>query len=140
MDGLLLDAINKRCVVCAQAFGALHRVLGAYRAEELFSSVPEVEVGLFVGGCRPLFRHVACDDPTLKAWQMRPDIQYCIRCREPIQNRDVVQPVFGIQDAHAVNPFDPTDKGLTLGERIYFVHVECKNRDMSTGNGILVKA
>lgn len=140
MEGLLLDAINKRCIVCTQAFGALHRVLGAYRAADLFSARPEVEVGLFVGDCRPLFRHVACDDVTLKAWKMRPDIQYCIRCRDKIHNRDVVQPVFGVQDAQAVNPLDPTDKGLTLGERIYFVHVDCKNRDLSTGNGILVHA
>lgn len=71
---------------------------------------------------------------------MRPDIQYCIRCREPIRTRDVVQPVFGVQDAQAVNPLDPQDKGLVLGERIYFVHVDCKNRDMRTGSGVLVTA
>lgn len=138
MDGVLLDAVSRLCVVCSQPLCALHRVVGAYRAEDLFSSAPDVEVGLFVGSGRPLFRHVACEDPTLKNWKMRPDIQYCIRCRKGLATRDVVQPVFGVQDAQAVNPLDPTDKGLTLGERIYFVHVDCKNTDMSRGQGVLV--
>ena len=142
MEGVLLDAVSRLCVVCCRPLCALHRVVGAYRAGDLFSATPDVEVGLFVGGTdvRPLFRHVSCEDPKLDKWQMRPDIQYCIRCRKGLARRDVVQPVFGVQDAMATNPFDPKDKGLTLGERIYFIHVDCQRPDLSQGRGLLVKA
>lgn len=69
---------------------------------------------------------------------MRPDIQYCIRCRKHLGTTDIVQPVFGVENANAVNPADPTDRGLSLGERIYFVHVECTNPKLTQGGGLLV--
>ena len=139
MDGVLLDAVTKRCIGCHQELAVYHRVLGGYRAGELFSSDPGAEVGLFVGNARPLLQHVSCQDPTLATWKMQPVLHNCIKCRKALQKADAVQPVFGVQDAVALNPHDPTDVGLTLGDRIYFIHVDCKNPGLGAGNGLLVK-
>lgn len=138
MDGILLDAVSRLCVTCCKPLQGLHRVVGAFSVEELLSADPEVEVGLFVGNVRPLFQHVSCDDPTLSGWNMRPDLQYCVRCRKGLRRKDIVQPVFGVQETQAVNPMDPTDKGLVLGERIYFMHADCQRPALDTGGGLLV--
>jgi hypothetical protein len=138
MDGRRLEAIATRCVTCRQVLDARHRVLGAYRVSDLVYARHEIEVGFFSHGARPLWRHVDCLDTTLARWKMRPDIQYCIRCRKHLHTADIVQPVFGVENANAINPVDPTDRGLTLGERIYFVHVECANAKLTQGGGLLV--
>lgn len=69
---------------------------------------------------------------------MRPDLQYCIRCRQSLRTDHIVQPVFGVDNPNAINPADPTDRGVTLGERIYFVHVDCGNPALRQGQGLLV--
>lgn len=140
MDGLRIDAISSRCVVCCRELGVRHRVLGSYRGSDLVYTRHELEVGLFTGDVRPVWSHVDCADPTLLRWNMRPDVTYCIRCREKLKTADIIQPVFGVEDGQAVNPADPTDRGLLLGERMYFIHVDCRNPSLSQGSGILVTA
>ena len=138
MDGVRLDALTYRCVTCCQALDVRHRVLGSYRMSDLVYARHELEVGYFSHGARPLWRHVDCADPTLKGYNMRPDIQHCVKCRKRLAKDDIIQPVFGIENANAINPADPTDRGLTLGERIYFMHADCANPAHSEGRGILV--
>lgn len=138
MDGLRLDAISSRCIVCCRELGVRHRVLGSYRVSDLVYARHELEVGLFTGNVRPLWMHVDCADPTLYKLHMRPDVTYCIRCRERLRTHDVILPVFGVDQGEAVNPNDPTDRGLMLSERQYFMHADCKNPSMAAGQTLLV--
>lgn len=138
MDGVRLDALTYRCVTCCQALDVRHRVLGSYRMSDLVYARHELEVGFFTGETRPVWSHVDCADPSLERWNMRPDIQYCIRCRVGLKKTDIVQPVFGIEQTNVVNPADPTDKGLVLGDRVYFIHADCKRPSLATGGGLLV--
>lgn len=138
MDGIRHDAIATRCLTCRQVLDARHRILGAYRVSDLVYARHELDVGFFSHGARPHWRHVSCTDPTLAKLHMRPDLQYCIRCRRRLSTDDIVQPVFGVENANAINPHDPTDRGLTLGERIYFTHVDCTNPKLSAGDSLLV--
>lgn len=138
MDGVRLDLVTRVCISCGHNLKIRDRVMVAYTASSLFSAGPEYDVGLFDGGARPLLRHVDCQDPTLKSWKMKPILHSCIRCRNPLKKNDVVQPVFGIESPRTVNPHDPTDVGLSLSDRIYFIHVDCKRTDLTTGSGILV--
>lgn len=140
MDSVRIDALASRCLCCCTLLGDAHRVIPAYRAESLLYARQEHELGLFVGDVRPMWRHVDCADPKLLRYAMRPDIQYCVRCRQALRAADAITPVMQVVDPKAVNPNDPTDTGLALGDRIHFVHVDCGDRTMMDKSPLLVRA
>jgi hypothetical protein len=39
----------------------------------------------------------------------------------------VIQPVFQVINPREQNPLDPTDVGIALNERVYFLHADCSN-------------
>lgn len=133
MESVRLDAIYARCILCGHAHADGHRVVPAYRASSFLYARQEIELGLFVGDIRPMWRHVDCEDPKLSRYQLRPDISYCIRCRKHVEADDCIHPVMQIIDPRATNPTDPTDNGVTLGDRIHFVHVDCMNPRLGGG-------
>ena len=137
MGSIRLDAVASRCVRCCQVFRDRHRLLGSYRADDLVYARDAHEVGLFGEKVRPYWIHVDCQDPTLYQWNMRPDVTYCIRCRKAVQTHDYVQPVFGVLDGKAVNPADPTDVGVLLSDRIYFIHADCRDSGLKGTSPII---
>jgi hypothetical protein len=52
----------------------------------------------------------------------------------------MIQPVFQVVNPREVNPADPEDIGMALGDRIYFVHADCENvkLDRKSGNILLL--
>lgn len=115
-------------------------MLGSYTWSSLIYASHTLEVGLFTGNVRPLWRHVECRDPELRKppYRMQPTIEHCVRCRSRLGLADVVQPVFQVTGVNITNPNDPTDKGMCLGERNHYIHVDCGNPQLSHGQSLLV--
>lgn len=137
MDSLRIDAVSERCLVCTAPLARRHFVVPTYLAHDLLYAKQHLEVGLLVNGVRPMWHHVDCADPSLKRYNVLPDIHYCLRCRRQISNYEVIQPVFCVDNPRAVNPKDPTDVGMTFGDRIYFRHVDCTNRQLRDDAALL---
>ncbi len=104
-----------------------HLVTSAYFQSEIKHFGKQVELGIIGADVRTLWVHLDCQKMSRFHWNMTPDIHTCMRCSQPIAARDVVQPVFQVTDPQAQNPSDPTDKGIALNERVYFVHADCRN-------------
>lgn len=140
LSDLQIEALAHGCAKCAGVFKTTHLVTAAYFHSSVKTFEAQVEIGLIGQNVRNLWLHFDCDKPTYASWNMTPDIHICIRCKKRFAKDDVVQPVFQIIDPRAVNPSDPTDVGLALNERVYFVHAECKNAGMNkkSSNIILV--
>lgn len=84
---------------------------------------------------RVLYKHVECSDPALmRSYHVIPTIEQCIRCKQKLLPAHVIQPVYQVTGVDVVNPQDPTDKGIELGERIHFVHVDCGSPDLRAGS------
>jgi len=130
MDSLRIEAIASRCIHCSTLLGDAHRVTAAYRVGDLLYARQELEVGFFVGDVRPFWQHVDCSDPKLLRYALRPALDYCIRCKQGFKPADVAVPVMQIVDPKGVNPNDPTDTGLYLGDRIYFAHLDCGDQTL----------
>lgn len=139
MDDRRIEALASRCLQCTGLLADRHRVIVTYFTKDILQGQQLHELGLFVGSLRPMWRHVDCADPMMEKYAMRPDIHYCVRCRKALRELDAISPVMQVLDARAVNPSDPTDTGLALGDRIHFVHADCGNRDLLTDNTLLVK-
>jgi len=103
-----------------------------------FGRATVMHVGLFSGEMRFYWMHVECADPTLKKWNMFPSHQHCMRCRKKLQPGDIFQSFFGVQNTDVPNPSDPTDLGLVYADRAYFIHADCKNPKMTSGDALLV--
>lgn len=69
---------------------------------------------------------------------MNPDMHNCIRCKKKLGEKDMVQPVFQIIDSKAINPLDPTDIGIALNERVYFVHCDCTNSKLDAHSSNII--
>jgi len=140
LNDLRIEALTHECVRCSKPLRHGHRVLSAYYVSELRSFAQQVELGLIGAGARNFWTHVECDNPTLKegVWFMHPDIHHCVRCGESLTSKDVVNPVFRVDDPNMQNPEDPMDRGVALGDRIYFMHADCKNRALTRGSSILL--
>jgi len=126
---LQIEALAHGCAKCAKPFILNSRVRSAYLVRDIHSFEHQVELGIAGRGVRNLWLHVDCADPTLitKQWNMKPTIQHCIRCSRELKRDELVVPVFSIDDANAVNPADPTDRGLALRERVFFMHADCSD-------------
>jgi hypothetical protein len=128
LSDLQIEALAQGCGNCGGSLKAGNRVLAVYHASTVRSFAQQVELGVIGASARNFWVHLWCEDPKLeKGWHMHPDIHHCIRCSDPLHKQDVVVPVFQVVDPEAVNPADSTDKGIALGDRVYFVHVDCKN-------------
>jgi len=139
---LQINALGNGCAACGKPFVLNSRVRTAYRVGDVRSFEMQVELGIIGSNARNIWMHADCNDPQLlgKGWNMAPDIHHCIRCRSKLSREEIVSPVFSIDDANAVNPSDPTDRGLVLRDRVYFIHADCKNpRLNSQASNILLK-
>lgn len=124
----VLEMLAHGCAGCGRAFKSSERVCSIYRAQDITSFEQQVELGIIGAGVRNHWVHLYCSDPTLKDHSLKPDIHHCIECRTSLDKKDMVMPVFQVTDPRAVNPLDPTDVGLALAERVYFVHGSCRNK------------
>ncbi len=127
MDSLLVKAIAHRCAACSSHFAPQHLVMAAYRHSTVRHFGDQVEIGIIGADVRNLWIHFSCDKPLITSWIMTPDLHNCIRCKKRLEDNHMIQPVFQILDAKMVNPADPTDVGISLNERVYFVHCDCGN-------------
>jgi len=128
LNDLRIEALSLGCACCGKTFADGHRLMAAYFVRDVRSFEQQVELGIIGARVRNLWVHVDCDNPDLRVgWNMTPDIHHCIRCKTFLKKEDIVSPVFGIDNPRAVNPDDPSDIGISLRERVYFVHTDCKN-------------
>lgn len=138
-----IDNRMERCVACTKRFADRDRVTPSYVVGELgldMRQQPEVGLIFFRGmdDARPFFKHVDCDDPTLKDNVLLPSIHYCIRCRMPLKRLDIVHPVFQVTNPQETNPNDPTDKGVSFGERVHFAHADCRDVSLARTGSLIV--
>lgn len=142
LSDLQIEALSQGCARCGKTFHDGHRLTAAYFTKDVRSFERQVELGIIGARIRNIWCHVSCEDPTLatNAWNMTPDIHHCIKCKSFLQKEDIVVPVFGIDNPRAVNPNDPTDIGISLRERIYFVHVDCKNKTLTGESSNIILA
>lgn len=139
-----IDNRMDRCVSCTKRFVDRDRVKPGYVAGELgVSLLAQPEMGLLrladaIDNARPFFRHVDCDDPTLKDNPLIPSIHRCIHCRTTLGSRDFVVPVYQVIDPNTTNPDDPTDQGVSFGERIHLAHVNCRDPRLARTSALIV--
>lgn len=140
---LRVEAVSSRCLHCEHTLLRDHRVYPVYRNGKLGGAIQIIELGLLGGGSgerdamRPHWSHVDCQDPFLRTYAVRPDLSCCIRCKAPLRTGEMIHPCYCIDGVDAVNPHDPTDKGLLIGDRIHMAHVDCRDKHL-TGSALLV--
>lgn len=134
-----IEALAQGCAKCGKPFAEANFCLSAYLVDDLSGFEDQLELGITAVHTRTLWVHVDCQNVKLEGWDMLPDIHICIRCKKPLDKKHLVQPVFQVTDGKAVNPNDPTDFGVAIGDRIYFMHGDCANPrlDGSQGNILL---
>jgi len=139
LGNLQIEALTHRCAACSKGFAVQHLVVATYWVKHLRDFSRQIDIGIIGAGVRNMWVHFSCDKPLITSWAMTPDMHSCIRCKKALGREDLVQPVFQIIDAKAVNPNDPTDVGIALNDRVYFVHCECANPALKHhGSNILV--
>lgn len=136
LHGLQIDALAEGCADCGKPFEDAHRIRAAYAAKDIRSFERQVELGIIGANVRNFWVHVDCTDLKLtdEHWNMNPDIHHCIKCGKSLESDAIIVPVFQVIDPKAVNPDDPTDTGVALGERVYFIHADCKNTKLNKRN------
>lgn len=127
LNDLRIEALSQHCAACSQPLADTHLIYASYWVRDLRSFEKQVELGIIGSSARNVWVHVDCDKPLYKSWNMIPDLHTCIRCKKKLGDKDMVQPVFQVINARAVNPSDPTDIGIALGERVYLAHCNCSN-------------
>jgi hypothetical protein len=137
MDSRHIDASATRCMRCTAPLCDRQRVTLDYLAGDLFYAREQLDFGVILD-VRIYYTHVDCADTELLRGKYRviPTIEQCIKCKQKLRPVDFIQPVYQITGVDAVNPNDPTDKGIELGERLHFVHVDCTAPTLS--NSLLV--
>jgi len=126
-----LETLAHGCAACSHPFKVAHRICSLYKADEIRSFSVQVELGIAGAGVRNFWVHLLCKNPTLEGYLLKPDIHICVECQNKFERDDMLIPVFQVTDPRAVNPLDPTDVGLSLGERVYFVHGSCRNKTLT---------
>jgi len=127
VDSLRIEALMHRCAACSRRLEDGDMIASAYIKEDVAHFDKQVELGIVGADVRVMWVHLDCQKPSRVEWRMNPDLQTCIRCNMKIGMKDVVQPCFQVTDPDARSSTDPTDRGIALNERIYFVHADCKN-------------
>ena len=132
-DQIRIEALNASCASCGVALKDRDRITSAYSVKDIRSFEFQVELGILGADIRNYWIHVDCIDPALSTGldHLQPSIHPCIRCNEQLESQDVICPVFQVVTAKVQNPSDPTDIGIGLGERVYFVHADCKNKELT---------
>ena len=139
LGSLLVEGLAHNCARCGTSLRPQHLVMSAYWQHAIRSFGDQVEIGLIGANVRNMWIHFSCDKPLITDWQMNPDIHACIRCKKRFEEKHLIQPVFQVLDPSAQNPHDPTDVGISLNERVYFVHCDCVNPALSAqSSNILV--
>ncbi len=123
----LIDVLTHSCVSCGRGLRATERVHAAYPLEDVKSFAKQVELGIIGGDVRNAWAHLFCNNPTLHGYKLKPDLHSCIECKNPFTARDLVVPIYQVLDPRAINPNDPTDVGITLADRVYLIHHNCRN-------------
>ena len=131
-DSLKIEALTHRCASCGDKMRDSDLVTSAYFKSDIRHFGRQVELGIIGADVRALWVHLNCQKRDYASWNMTPDIHNCIRCKKLLENKDIIQPVFQVVDNRAVNPQDPTDVGVALNERIYFVHCDCQNPSLKS--------
>jgi hypothetical protein len=131
---LLIEALTHSCAACSKAFESRHLVIATYLQKDLQSFEHQIDIGLIGAHIRNVWVHFSCEKPLITSWTMTPDLHSCIRCKSKLGIKDMVQPVFQVVNDKAVNPLDPTDVGIALNERVYFVHCDCTNKSLDRQN------
>lgn len=139
MDTRLVDATATRCLICRSLLRDRHRVALGYNTTDLFYAQAQLDIGVMLN-VRILYKHVDCADPELTqgVYRVIPTIENCIRCKQKIRAAHIIQPVYQVTAVDVVNPTDPTDKGIELGERIHFVHIDCGSPTLLSNGSLLV--
>ncbi len=127
MDDNKIIALTHRCAACSIELGEGHLITSAYVKADVTRFDRQVDLGLAGANVRGMWVHLDCAKPSRLNWKMNPDLQTCLRCQKSIETRDDVQPVFQVTNPRMVNPRDPSDVGVALNERMYFVHADCRN-------------
>lgn len=141
LGNLQIKALAHNCAACGKPFADTSLVLAAYLQRSVRSFEQQIEIGLIGADVRNMWVHFSCDKPLFESWAMTPDLHSCIRCKRKLESNDMIQPVFQVVNPQAVNPLDPTDVGIALNERVYFVHCDCTNTALNRqSSNILVGA
>jgi hypothetical protein len=138
LDDNRIVAAAHRCLMCEKALKDRDKIRSAYYQKDLVSFEKQVELGIIGSNVRSFWIHVDCANPALEGFNLNPDVHHCIKCSKSLAKEDVVTPVFQVIDPDAVNPEDPTDKGIALNERVYFIHADCVYPSLSGRSNILV--
>jgi len=140
VDSIRIEALADRCLRCTQLLADRQRVLPCYHTGPLLAGAQQLhEVGLFVGAdTRPRWLHVRCDDPQLRTYAMQPTLELCARCKGRLDTSHMIQPVYQVT-GRGVNPNDPTDTGLFIGDRIHFVHIDCGDPTLKSSSLLVVQ-
>lgn len=135
-----IEALAQGCAKCAQPFKDTDLLHAAYWQKDVRSFENQIELGILGYGIRNLWFHVDCKAPSIRSWNVTPDIHSCVRCKKGFSSSDVILPLFQIVNPKAVNPEDSSDVGIELGDRVYFMHADCRNvrLDSASSNIILV--
>jgi len=126
-----IETLSHGCVDCGQPFQIADRICSIYRAGEVRSFETQIELGVIGGGVRNYWIHLYCHNHKLKEHGLKPDIHHCVECRKGLAKDDLVIPIFQVTNPRAINPLDPTDVGISLAERVYFIHGNCRNIAMN---------
>ena len=107
---------------------------------ELKAVERQIHLGIITSNVRNIFVHYACEDPKFQkgTWYLNPDLDHCVRCGTAFGARDVVNPVFQIHEVNVPNPSDPTDIGISMSDRMYLAHVDCRNKNLEKNRSNLL--
>jgi hypothetical protein len=138
LDDIRTVALTHQCAACQKSLLTQHLVVASYWADVVRDFALQIDIGIIGAGVRNVWIHFDCAKPLITSWAMTPDIHSCIRCRKNIDRHDLIQPVFQVIDAKAVNPNDYTDVGIALNDRVYFMHSDCKNTTLAGGSSSIL--
>lgn len=140
LSGLQIEALTHGCAACGASFNSGAFVHAVYFKSAIRNFEKQIEIGIIGATVRNFWVHASCTAPSIGAWSVVPDIHTCVRCKQRLQDKHIIVPVFQIVKARAVNPNDPTDVGVELGDRVYFMHADCKNGtlDKQSSNILIV--
>jgi len=127
-----IEALHHGCADCGKQFQDRDRIITLYRTSSILQCMglfkDPIEIGIAGGEARNSWVHYNCQDRALGSVSLIPEIRMCLVCKAKFSKDDMVIPVFQIIGNDVVNPSDPTDVGIALGERVYFAHHDCRNQ------------
>lgn len=139
LDNLRIEALTHNCAKCAKHLTVQHLVIASYWVKSVKDFSQQLDIGIIGANVRNVWVHLNCEKPLLTSWDMTPDIHICVRCKKSLGKEEIVQPVFQVINPRAVNPNDPSDVGIALNDRVYFVHCDCTNTTLrNDGSNLIV--